>query len=89
MKVVSKYSSNPEKHHWEAVKWILRYLRGTSDLPLCFGKADLVLRGNVDTDLAGDLDTRQSTTCYVYTGFDNSELGLTSAENSDIIHNTS
>ena len=32
--VVSKYSSNLRKHYWEAVKWILRYLRVTSDLPL-------------------------------------------------------
>ncbi|KAK0585008.1 hypothetical protein LWI29_022138 [Acer saccharum] len=26
--VVSRYMSNPGKLHWEAVKWILRYLRG-------------------------------------------------------------
>jgi len=32
--VVSKYSSNLRKHYWEVVKWILRYLRVTSDLPL-------------------------------------------------------
>lgn len=32
--VVSRFMSNPGKHHWDAVKWILRYLRGTS-LPLC------------------------------------------------------
>ncbi len=24
--VVSRYMSNPGKQHWEAVKWILRYL---------------------------------------------------------------
>ena len=28
--VVSRYMSNPGKQHWEAVKWILRYLRGTA-----------------------------------------------------------
>ena len=42
-------------------------MRGNSDLPLCFGKADLVLRGYVDADFEGDLDTRQITTSYVYT----------------------
>ncbi|PKI45901.1 hypothetical protein CRG98_033700 [Punica granatum] len=28
--VVSRFLSNPGKEHWNAVKWILRYLRGTS-----------------------------------------------------------
>ena len=32
--VVSRYLSNPSKEHWSAVKWILRYLRGTSRLCL-------------------------------------------------------
>jgi hypothetical protein len=27
--VVSRYMNNPGKEHWEEVKWILRYLRGT------------------------------------------------------------
>ena len=29
--VVSRFMSNPGVMHWEAVKWILRYLRGTKD----------------------------------------------------------
>jgi len=65
--VGSMYSSNLGKHHWEAVKWILRYLKGTSDLPLYFGKANLVLHGYMDADFAGDLDTRRSITSYFYT----------------------
>ena len=28
--VVSRFMSNPGKEHWNAVKWILRYLKGTS-----------------------------------------------------------
>jgi len=27
--VVSRFLSNPEREHWEGVKWILRYLNGT------------------------------------------------------------
>ena len=27
--VVSRFMSNPGKEHWNAVKWILRYLKGT------------------------------------------------------------
>ena len=27
--VVSRFASRPEKQHWEAVKWILRYLKSS------------------------------------------------------------
>ena len=65
--VVSRYSSNPGKQHWEAVKWIMRYLRGTTDMALCFKRGSTELQGYVDADLAGDNDTCRSTTGYVYT----------------------
>ena len=32
--VTSWYLANPGKEHWEAVKWIMRYLRGTSKMCL-------------------------------------------------------
>jgi hypothetical protein len=35
--VVSRYMNNPGKEHWEAVKWILKYLRGTANHAICFG----------------------------------------------------
>jgi hypothetical protein len=41
--VVSRYMNNPGKEHWEAVKWILRYLRGTTTHALCFGGSDTFL----------------------------------------------
>ncbi|RVX12498.1 Retrovirus-related Pol polyprotein from transposon TNT 1-94 [Vitis vinifera] len=34
--VVSRFMSRPGKQHWEAVKWILRYLKGSLDTCLCF-----------------------------------------------------
>ena len=37
VEVVRKYMTNPGKEHWEAVKWLLRYLRGTSNTSLCYG----------------------------------------------------
>ena len=67
MGVVSRYMSNPGKQHWEAIKWILRYLKGTLGSSLCFTGADMKLTGYVDSDLVGDVDTRKSTTGYVYT----------------------
>ncbi|GKD97365.1 hypothetical protein Tco_1381262 [Tanacetum coccineum] len=30
--IVSRYLANPGKNHWEAVKWILKYLKGTADV---------------------------------------------------------
>ena len=38
--VVSKFLENPSKDHWEAVKWIFKYLRGTPKLCLSFGKGN-------------------------------------------------
>ena len=40
--VVSRFMSRPGKQHWEAVKWILRYLKGSSDTCLCFTEAEYV-----------------------------------------------
>jgi hypothetical protein len=33
---VSRYMNNPGKEHWEAVKWIPRYLIGIATHALCF-----------------------------------------------------
>eukprot|EP00253_Pinus_taeda_P022625 PITA_22625 len=65
--VVSRFLANPRKQHWQAVKWILRYLKGTSHYCLCFGHDKTVLEGFTDVDMAGDMDTRKSTTRYLYT----------------------
>lgn len=64
---VSRFLSNPGREHWNAVKWILRYLRGTSQLCLCFGSKKPVLVGYTDADMAGDVDKRKSTSGYLVT----------------------
>ena len=65
--VVSRFLANPGNEHWVAVKWILRYLRGTSKRCLCFGKGKPVLEGYTDADLADDIDSRKSTSGYLTT----------------------
>ena len=65
--VVSRYMKNPGKEHWMEVKWIFRYLRGTTAHALCFGGSSIVLHGYVDLDMAGDKDRKRSTTGYVFT----------------------
>jgi len=32
--MVSRYMHNPSKGHWEAMRWILRYIKGTVDVGL-------------------------------------------------------
>ena len=65
--VVSSFMSRSGKQHWEVVKWILRYLKGSSDICLYFTGASLKLQGYVDADFASDIDSRKSTTGFVFT----------------------
>jgi len=36
--VVSRYMDRPEKDHWQRVKWILRYLKGSTNIGLYFDR---------------------------------------------------
>ena len=64
--VVSRFMVNPCKDHWEAMKWIFRYLRGSSKLCLTFGDSKPALEGYVDADWTGDLDGWKSTSRYLF-----------------------
>ncbi|GJY88405.1 gag-pol polyprotein [Tanacetum coccineum] len=46
---------------------ILGYIKGTSDVTLCFGESDLIVKGYVDSDYdyAGDIDGSKSEAEYV------------------------
>ncbi|XP_047323523.1 secreted RxLR effector protein 161-like [Impatiens glandulifera] len=66
--VISRFMSRPGKEHWQAVKRIFRYLRGTSDVGLIYGSNNQCLvTGYSDLDYAVDIDGRRSMTGYVYT----------------------
>ncbi|XP_075106784.1 secreted RxLR effector protein 161-like [Nicotiana tabacum] len=66
--VVRRYMHDPGKEHWQAVKWILWYIRNTVYAGLIFEQEDSqYLVGYCDSDYAGDLDKRRSTTGYVLT----------------------
>ncbi|PNX82538.1 putative retrotransposon Ty1-copia subclass protein, partial [Trifolium pratense] len=59
---LGRYLSNPGLGHWKAVKKVLRYLQGTKDYMLTYKKSDqLEVIGYSDSDLAGCLDDRKST----------------------------
>ena len=64
---LSQYMSCPSEKHWTGVKRILRYLKGTVGHGLVFSGDDGdKLMGYSDADWAGDLDTRRSTSGYVF-----------------------
>ena len=65
--LVSRFMADPGKEHWNAVKRILRYIKGTSGAALCFGGSEFIVRDYVDLDFAGDIDKRKYTTGYVFT----------------------
>ena len=65
---LSQYMANPSNDHWVGVKRILRYLQGTIDYGLVFSSDGVgdELYGYSDADWAGDVDTRRSTSGYVF-----------------------
>ena len=66
--VLSQYMSRPSKEHWIGVKRVLRYLKGTLMYGLKFyaHEQEPELFGYSDADWAGDVDTRRSTSGYVF-----------------------
>jgi ATP-binding cassette subfamily B (MDR/TAP) protein 1 len=64
--VASRYMANPGREHWNTIKRILRYIKGTSDVALCYEGSEFTVRGYVDSDFASDLEKRKSITGYVF-----------------------
>ena len=73
--VVSRFMSRPRKQHWEAIKWIFRYLKGSLDA--C---ASLKLQGYADADFTGNIDSRKSTIGFVFTLGGTAIMGLNSTK---------
>ena len=63
---LARYMSAPTDVHWDTAKGVLRYLKGTADYGITFGQGEFKLQGFCDADYAGDIDTRRSTTGYVF-----------------------
>jgi hypothetical protein len=67
--IVSQFMQNPGRPHWAAVQHILRYLRGTVYTVLELGgnvENQIILSGHSDSDYAGDLDGRKSTSGHCF-----------------------
>jgi ribonuclease HI len=60
--------ARPTTAHWAVAKGVLRYLAGTKDYGITYGGiGQIKVIGYCDADYAGDIDTRRSTTGYVFT----------------------
>jgi hypothetical protein len=67
--VLAHYMAAPTIVHWEVALGVVRYLVGTADYGLTFGGSSETLVGYCDADYAGDLDSKRSTTGYVFLMF--------------------
>lgn len=66
---VSRFMEEPREDHMAAVKQILRYVAGTKDKGLFYGRkkgTEPVLTGFSDSDHAGDVDSRKSTSGIIF-----------------------
>jgi hypothetical protein len=70
---LARYQINPSLRHFQLVKHLMRYLQGTKDLTLTFGRRNYHDDGNVcplacmvDSNYIGDGDSCYSTTGYVF-----------------------
>ena len=64
--IVSRYIYNPTKKYWGAVKRIFAYLKGTVNMELVFQGTLSDLISYTDSDQAGDIATRRSTSGYMF-----------------------
>lgn len=64
---LSQFLANPGRAHWEAAKRVIRYILGTRKFTLNLGgKQPICLTGYTDSDYAGDISNRKSTSGYVF-----------------------
>ena len=68
MGILSRYMENPNQEHYNGVKRVLRYVKGTEDHGLLYKKRDLKgeLIGYRDCDFAGDCHDRKSTSGHIF-----------------------
>ena len=65
--IVSRYQFDPGEEHWIAVKHILKYLRRIRDHMLVYSSGSLETIDYTDSYFQGDIDSRKSTSGYVFT----------------------
>ncbi|RVW51356.1 Retrovirus-related Pol polyprotein from transposon TNT 1-94 [Vitis vinifera] len=65
--LISRFMASPTEMHLQAAKRVLRYLKGTVDLGVFYqNEGNGELMAYTDSDYAGDVDDRKSTSGYVF-----------------------
>lgn len=64
--MVSRYKNNPKALHYAMVKRIYRYLKGTTNIALCYQGENLKLIRYSDVDESTNRDERKSTLSYAF-----------------------
>eukprot|EP00253_Pinus_taeda_P020910 PITA_20910 len=65
--LISRFMERPKETHWQAAKKILRYVNGTKGFGILYSSSEsFMLKGYTDSDWAGSVDDRKSTSGYVF-----------------------
>ena len=65
--MLGRYLSNPGMDHWKKAKWVMRYLQRTKYYMLTYRRSShLKIGGYSDSDFAGCLNSRRSTSGYIF-----------------------
>jgi hypothetical protein len=64
--LVSQFSQDPHESHWQAAKRILCYIQGTPMYGIHYTSGIPHIVGYTDSDWAGDVDDRKSTSGFVF-----------------------
>ena len=67
MSILARHSQNPTMRHWNGVKHLPRYLRGTSDLGLYYQRTNKPeMTGFADSGFRTDPNAGKSQTGYIF-----------------------
>ena len=67
--LLSRFMQEPKEWHWRFFKRLLRYIKTTRDYSLTYSKSNKEnkkLIGYTDSDFAGNLEDRKSTSGYLF-----------------------
>nr|KAJ0221909.1 hypothetical protein LSAT_V11C200058740 [Lactuca sativa] len=63
---LSRYTSNPSSHHWQAVSRVFKYLKGTMNYGFTYSEYPSVLEGYSDASWINNLEDHSSTSGWVF-----------------------
>ncbi|CAM8959531.1 unnamed protein product [Rhodiola kirilowii] len=63
---LSRYTSNPSTQHWEAIRRVLKYLKGTMNHGLVYAGFPSILEGYTDASWITNLEDHSSTSGWVF-----------------------